>query len=145
MPPNHYPGLRPSGGGWRGSTFPPEAFPGWPDPHTYEEKYGSPVHMIRIFRANGADTVIDGYKEWACATGGIMYPDAPGPRTPTPAAQPAHHLLLTCCGAISGGLSYYSIVEDDWDEIVNGTRDCIPTHRDLEPPLEQLSPPSICY
>ena len=66
-----YANLQPSSGGWRGSTLDPQAFihSHGDDPYEYEEKYGSPVQLIRIFRNNGADTITDEYKEWACATG----------------------------------------------------------------------------
>jgi hypothetical protein len=87
-----YANLQPSSGGWRGSTLDPQAFihSHGDDPYEYEEKYGSPVQLIRIFRNNGADNITDEYKEWACATGGIIY---------------------------------YSISENDWYEILSGSKD----------------------
>ena len=47
-----YTNLEPNGGGWRGSTMDPFSYPlsGGQDPQEYEDKFGLPLQVYRIFR-----------------------------------------------------------------------------------------------
>ena len=72
--PNQQPNLIPPAGGWRGSTA------GWGgedaslnlDPNYYAEKYGSPLHIMRIFQGANYASITDLEKSWA-ANGGILW------------------------------------------------------------------------
>ena len=77
VPANQRPFLRPASGGWRGSTY------GWelstPDPTTYQEpqsgyrqKYGSDLHVLRLFKGPGNAGLSDDERAFV-ANGGIIF------------------------------------------------------------------------